>query len=143
MHYYLAKMIDIYDPDGVDWMNFAKTDNNKYSFHHILKREDGGKNIPSNGAILTIHSHRFLHYLEYVCPDAFEDYQILFRRINDSQAPRTQEFIDEADMIMENILNGGYDFIKEVDFDEMMGCLGGQYYLRRNEAKKLSKSIKV
>lgn len=119
MHYYLAKMLEIYEPDGVDWMNFAKTNSNKYTYHHILKREDGGKSKPSNGAILTNASHKLLHFLEYACPDAFYDYQDLFRRINSSNAPRTQEFIDEADLIMYGIFNGGYDFARRIDLDEL------------------------
>lgn len=125
MQYYLVKMLDIYEPDGYDWMNFSITNGNKISFHHIEKRENGGKSRPCNGAILTKWSHRFLHYLEYICPDAFNDFQDLFRRINASNAPRTQEHVNEVDAIIYNILNGGYTFKKQIDIEEM-----GIYFLR-------------
>lgn len=142
MHYYLAKMLEIYEPNKVDWMNFDVTSSNPYSYHHIEKREDGGKSRVENGAILSKYSHRFLHFLEYVCPDAFEDFQRLFRRINDSKAPRTEQFINEADIIIDNLMNGGYQFLVNIDSSEIDNYLMCGYLQLRGESKTLKKIVK-
>ena len=138
MKFYLVKMLEMYEPDKIDWMNFDITSSNPYSFHHIEKKEDGGRARVDNGAVLSKYSHRFLHYLEQVCPDAFEDYQDLFRRVNASCEPRTQDFIDEADVIMFNILNGGYNFIKNVSIDDM----NETFLMYYNDGVKVKKLVK-
>ena len=71
----LDQMIEIYRPEGIDWMNYTLTDSNKYTYHHIKEKKNGGKIDVDNGAILTIYSHRFLHFLEKMCPDAYYDLQ--------------------------------------------------------------------
>ena len=138
MKFYLVKMLEIYKPDKVDWMNFDVTKNNPYSYHHIVKRSDGGKSRPDNGAILTRLSHKFLHFLEIFCPDAFYDYQRLFRRINDTNAPSTDELAEEIDEIMQNVFNGSYEFTKNIDLDDLYNTYL-TYYRDDITVKKLVK----
>lgn len=111
----LKQMIEIYQPEGIDWMNYALTESNKYTYHHIREKKNGGKIDVNNGAILTVYSHRFLHYLEKMCPDAYRDLQDLFFRINASKSPITKEQIDEVNKIIYRVFNGGYELDRSVD----------------------------
>ncbi len=78
----MTDMIDIYEPDGEDWMGFKLAKNNSYTFHHINERRNNGPKEVDNGAILTVNAHTFLNYLDVHCHSAYEDYQNIFRKIN-------------------------------------------------------------
>jgi len=91
----LEEMIEIYQPDDVDWMGFYRVKGNPYTFHHIREKCNKGKNEINNGAILTKNAHRLLNILEKDYPDAYHDYQNLFKRINESKAPLTDDFKED------------------------------------------------
>ncbi len=133
----LKKLIKIYKPDGYDWMNFALTRRNPYTFHHILSRSDGGKDLVENGAILTRRAHDLLHLLEFVCPEAYNDLQIVFDKINKSYKPLTEDIIYEIDTILYNIFNKeNYAFKIDTDLSEYIEM----YYKTKNSiTKKLRK----
>ena len=116
----LRFLITIFQPDGYDWMNFAISKSNPYTYHHILERKNGGDVSIDNGAILTKRAHRFLHILQVYCPEAYNDLQDVFRRINDSKEPVTQQYVDEIDEIMRKIfVTGEYKVLsEEIDLSE-------------------------
>lgn len=60
-------MIDQYNVQKIDWMGYKLNKDNLYTYHHIVKREHGGKEIIENGAILTRIAHEYLHKIE--CKD--------------------------------------------------------------------------
>lgn len=39
----LVDMIEIYKPNGIDWMQYKLAKNNPYTFHHIKEKRNGGK----------------------------------------------------------------------------------------------------
>lgn len=118
----LRVLIKIFQPDGFDWMNFALSKKNPYTYHHIVESLNGGKKSIDNGAILTKRAHRLLHKLQVYCPDAYNDLQDVFRRINDSKQPVTQEFVDEIDNILKKILiTKEYEF-KTKEYSVEKGC---------------------
>ena len=54
------EMLRIYKPiSNLDWMNY-KLVKDKATFHHIVKRENGGKEVLENGAILMPEAHQYL-----------------------------------------------------------------------------------
>ena len=56
------EMLKIYVPiSGLDWMNYRIIRDIDLSFHHIVKKSDGGKEITGNGALLIAPSHNYLH----------------------------------------------------------------------------------
>lgn len=57
-------MIDQWNMKDVDWLGYKMTRNNPYTFHHIQKREHGGREIISNGAIITKNPHEYIHLIE-------------------------------------------------------------------------------
>ena len=132
----LRIMIDIFQPEGVDWMNFALAKNNPYNFHHIVERRNGGEKSIDNGAILTRKAHTFLHMLENICPEAYQDLQEVFIRINGTKRPVTQDIVNEVDRILHNLLIGEkYDLPPDVDLSPY--CT--QYFKGK---KRLRKSLK-
>jgi hypothetical protein len=57
-------MLHIYKPySDLDWMNY-KIVKKDLTFHHIVKRVNGGKKEISNGALLMDYAHNYLHIIE-------------------------------------------------------------------------------
>ena len=89
----IKAMVRIYGPVEKDWMGFKKTDRNKLAFHHINKEEDGGTYDISNGALLTVLAHRYLHEIEGVDKELYDKINLVFKRINSSMnAPREEDY---------------------------------------------------
>ena len=132
----LRIMIDIFQPEGIDWMNFALSKNNPYTFHHIVEKSKGGDKSIDNGAILTRKAHTFLHTLENVCPDAYQDLQNVFVKINETKRPVTQEIVNEIDGILHNLLiDEKYEVLEDID----LTAYCGQYYKGKKRLKKCLK----
>ncbi len=132
----LRIMIDIFQPEGIDWMNFALSKSNPYTFHHIVEKSKGGDKSIDNGAILTRKAHSFLHMLENVCPEAYQDLQNVFVQINETKKPVTQDIINEVDRILYNLLIADKYNIQD-DVDLSLYC--GQYYKGKKRLKKCIK----
>ena len=112
----LKILVDIFEPNGYDWMNFSLSKSNPYTFHHIVEKSRGGEKSVDNGAILTKNAHTFLNKLEKVCPDAYNDLQVVFAKINGTKQPVTQEIVDEIDEILNKVLvTHEYEFTQDVD----------------------------
>ena len=114
----LKQMLKIYKPNGYDWMNFALTRRNPYTFHHIVSRSVGGKDNIKNGAILTRRAHDLLHILECICPNAYIKLSELFNRINASKNSPNDEIIAEVDSILYDVFHGEEEFVMNIDLSE-------------------------
>ena len=76
------EMLRIYNPiSNLDWMNYRLI-RGQVSYHHILKRADGGKKTIHNGAILMPVAHELLHIIEYKEIKTYEMINKLFKIIN-------------------------------------------------------------
>lgn len=132
----LRIMVDIFQPEGIDWMNFAISRDNPYTYHHIIERSKGGDKSIDNGAILTRKAHTLLHVLEKVCPDAYNDLQNVFLKINDSKKPILDDYIREIDEILYKVLiSHEYEFTDEMNLSNYNGL----YYEGRKRLKKCLK----
>ena len=132
----LRIMVDIFQPEGIDWMNFGLSRDNPYTYHHIVERSKGGDKSIDNGAILTRKAHNFLHTLEKVCPDAYNDLQNVFTKINESKKPVLDEYIREIDEILYKVLvSHEYEFTSEMDLSNYNGL----YFEGRKRIKKCLK----
>ncbi len=105
----LEDMINIYQPNGLDWMGYKMTPNNPYTFHHIIEKRDGGGYGVDNGAILTAQAHKYLNYLDAYCPEAYEEYQKMFRYINSLKGPMD-------DILYNDIYEEIYYLAYEIEF---------------------------
>jgi len=87
----LSQLIKIFEPKNVDWMGYKVTKQNPYTYHHIKEKRKGGKATIDNGAILSRQAHDHLNYLELYVPDAYNDWQNLFRYFNALKRPLTEK----------------------------------------------------
>lgn len=85
------EMLRIYKPlSGLDWMNY-KVVRNQMTFHHIIKKCDGGLEIIDNGALLMSKPHQYLHTIEFADPDTYVALNKIFEFINKQQHEPTEE----------------------------------------------------
>ena len=127
----------IYNPDGFDWMNYKITKNNPLSYHHIVEQRSGGHTLIENGAILTDKSHDLLNILDQYCPRAYNDLQSVFRRINGSNQPPTNEIVKEVDEILFNIFfTDKYHFRNDTNLGFDRGRLLHRHRVRYLKARK-------
>ena len=132
----LRIMVDIFQPEGIDWMNFALSRDNPFTYHHIVEKSKGGDKSIDNGAILTRRAHTFLHTLEKVCPDAYNDLQNVFFKINESKKPVLDEYIKEIDEILYKVLiSHEYEYVEDIDLSNYNGL----YFEGRKRLKKCLK----
>ena len=87
----LKEMKNIYYKDmasRLDWMGYLITEDNKPTYHHIIKREELIRNEKDydatieNGAYLGKRSHEMLHEIELIDHDLYECWNDLFLAIN-------------------------------------------------------------
>jgi len=79
------EMLKIYEPiSGLDWMNY-KLVKEQATFHHIEKKEDGGKQIITNGALLMPIPHQYLHIIECKDIKTYTTLNKMFKIINNQR----------------------------------------------------------
>ena len=84
-------MLKIYKPySNLDWMNYRLVKKD-ISFHHIQKRENGGKREIDNGALLMPVAHQYLHLIECKDIDTYITINKIFKMVNQQQYEPTTE----------------------------------------------------
>lgn len=83
-------MIKIYNLDHTCFMGY-KLNKNNATYHHIVKRENGGLLTLDNGAILTDVAHNYLHVIEYKDIETYIALNKIFEIINKQQSKPTPE----------------------------------------------------
>lgn len=85
------EMLEIYKPiSGLDWLNY-KLVKDKVTFHHIKKRDNGGKKVVNNGALLMPVAHQYLHLIESKDMNIYIGINKIFEYINQQQYEPTAE----------------------------------------------------
>lgn len=93
-------MIKIFQAYEVDWMGYPITKENKLTFHHIKKKAYGGNINIDNGALLTSDAHEELHNIETKDPKTFRLLNDLFKKLNETKTPPTEEYWHELRQIL-------------------------------------------
>lgn len=76
-------MLKIYKPlSGLDWLNYKIVRKEDITYHHIVKKEHGGKNTIDNGALLIYNAHRYLHIIENMDANTYNTLNNIFRMVN-------------------------------------------------------------
>lgn len=96
----VMEMIEKYISNGVDWMGYPITEENIITFHHIIKKADGGEMSIENGAPLTSDAHEDLNYIEQKYPDTYIELTNLFIKLNQTKKPPTEEYWHELRHIL-------------------------------------------
>lgn len=85
------EMLKIYVPySNMDWLNY-KLVKNALTFHHIQKREKGGKAIIENGALLMPVGHQYLHLIECKDIEIYITINKIFEIVNNQRSEPTTE----------------------------------------------------
>lgn len=75
-------MLRIYKPySDLDWMNY-KLVKKDLTFHHIIKKSDGGRLEVNNGCLLMPNSHAYLHLIEFLDIDTYLALNEIFKEVN-------------------------------------------------------------
>lgn len=140
----LVSMLEIYQPNGIDWMGYQVTSDNPYTFHHINEKREGGKYEISNGAILTKQAHEYLNYLDAYSPLAYLEYQRIFKFINSINGPIPNWLKEE---LLEKIEYLEYEIhtLKKYPISEIPRNIGKELKEKKKQAylnKTMCKSIK-
>lgn len=97
-------MIKIWDMTTMDWMGYDNLE--RYSFHHLTKKSDGGKKIIDNGAILHQNSsHPYLHTIEYYDLDKYIFINNILRQINEQRYKPTKEQLLQIRYVLKEFQN--------------------------------------
>lgn len=120
------EMLKIYKPlSGLDWMNYRIT-RNQLTFHHIIKKSDGGREVVENGAILMSNPHQYLHTIEFADYETYIALNKIFGYINEQKHEPTAE----QRQIIEYLLRSFEEEHKE-DVTSKGKMLIKPYYLQR------------
>lgn len=85
------EMLHIYKPySNMDWLNYRLIKKD-VTFHHITKREHGGKREIKNGALLMPVAHQYLHLIECKDIETYISLNKVFKYINQQLTEPTQE----------------------------------------------------
>ena len=85
------EMLKIYKPySNLDWLNY-KLVKKDLTFHHIQKKEFGGRQVIENGALLMPVGHQYLHLIEYKDIDTYIAINKIFEYINQQRAEPTED----------------------------------------------------
>lgn len=102
---YGVKLLSIYNLNDRDWMNFKISKKNPLTYHHIMKRESGGKNEINNGALVTKLAHNFLHYIEYDDIHLYNKINDYFKIINENRFISSSELTTIKQLILVYLSN--------------------------------------
>lgn len=101
----LKEMIEIYKPDGIDWMGYIWTPRNPYTYHHCKELRNNGKTTVRNGAILTNTAHIDLNYYDNRLNHIYRELNALFMMLNRTNMPPTEEYWEELDYVLKKVPN--------------------------------------
>lgn len=95
------EMLRIYKPiSNLDWLNY-KLVKKDLTFHHIVKKCEGGKEIITNGALLMNTGHQYLHIIEFKDFKTYKHINDIFRIVNDQQYEPTKEQRETLEYILQ------------------------------------------
>lgn len=92
------EMAELYNINEYDWMNYKIL--NDLTYHHIIKKEDGGKITVDNGALLTKRAHSYLHQIEKFDPEIYEMINLLLKEINIQGHEPSQKQRKKMDLLL-------------------------------------------
>ena len=99
----LKTLINIYNMKEIDWLGYKLED--RFSYHHIIKKCDGGKRTFNNGAVLFQTSHSYLHTIENYDIEKYIYLNKILKDINTQRYMPTKEQLKQIDFILRTFEN--------------------------------------
>lgn len=94
----LRTLINIYNMTDTDWMGYKLQE--RYSYHHIVKRCHRGERTINNGAVLYLSSHSYLHLLEYYDLQKYIFINNILKDVNTQRYMPTIEQLKQIDYVL-------------------------------------------
>ena len=95
------EMLKIYVPiSNLDWMNYRIVRKSDLTYHHIIKKCEGGKETIWNGALLMPVSHQYLHLIENKEIKTYIAINEIFKFINNQRREPTEEQRDIIEYLL-------------------------------------------
>ena len=94
----LKNMIKIWNMNTIDWLGYDNLE--RYSFHHLTKKSDGGERIINNGAVLHQSSHSYLHTIEHYDLERYIYINNILKAINEQKEFSSIEQLKEMKQIL-------------------------------------------
>ena len=109
----LKTLINIYNMNEIDWLGYKLQD--RYSYHHIIKKCDGGKRTLDNGAVLFQTSHSYLHTIENYDIEKYILLNKILKDINTQRYMSTEEQLRQINFILSQFENEYEGYISSRD----------------------------
>ena len=94
----LKTMIKIWNIKKMDWLGYENDE--RYSYHHLKKKSDGGKTTIENGSILHQSTHQYLHTIELYEYDMYLRLNQILKDVNKQRTMTTKEQLEEIKFIL-------------------------------------------
>lgn len=95
-------LIRVFQPKEIDWMGYAIEQPQDLTYHHLIKKSDGGLYVFDNGALLSGEtSHPYLHVIEAKDYDMFLYINNLLKNINSQRVKPTRNQLLAVRAILE------------------------------------------
>lgn len=105
----LKTLINIYNMKEMDWLGYKLED--RFSYHHIIKKCDGGQRTFNNGAVLFQTSHSYLHTIENYDIEKYIFINKILKDINTQRYMPTKEQLKQIDFILRTFENDFGDYV--------------------------------
>lgn len=105
----LKTLINIYNMNEIDWLGYKLQD--RYSYHHIIKKCDGGQRTFNNGAVLFQTSHSYLHTIENYDIEKYILLNKILKDINTQRYMSTEEQLRQINFILSQFEDEYEDYI--------------------------------
>lgn len=99
----LQVMLKLWNMNTMDWLGYDNLE--KYSYHHIIKKCDGGLVKINNGAVLHQSSHSYLHTIEYYDLDKYIFLNTILKAINDQKAMPSINQLEQVKLVLKEFQN--------------------------------------
>ena len=94
----LKIMLRLWKVETMDWLGYDNLE--RYSYHHIKKKSDGGKTTIENGAILHQSSHQYLHTIEFYDLERYIFLNNILKAINKQRSMPSIEQLKEIKLVL-------------------------------------------
>lgn len=94
----LRAMIQLWNMQSMDWLGYDNEE--RYSFHHLTKKCDGGEQVLNNGAVLHQNSHSYLHTIEHYDLDKYIYLNTILKAINEQRTMPSIEQLKQIKLVL-------------------------------------------
>ena len=99
----LKIMIQIWNMQSMDWLGYDNLE--RYSFHHLTKKCDGGEQTLNNGAVLHQNSHSYLHTIEHYDLDKYIFLNNILKAVNEQRTMPSIEQLKQIKLVLKEFQN--------------------------------------